>query len=72
MLKPLTSEEVVRVSLATKGECHVHRRWPQDVVRAFALAEVITTKEEQSRAAETRLFRRVRNQLMRHRVAQIA
>lgn len=60
MLKPLTSEEVVRVSLVTRGECYAHRRWPVEVVKAFASAEVITTREPQNRAAtRTRLIRRV-------------
>ena len=61
MLKPLTPEEVVQVSLATRGECYAHRRWPEEVVRAFAVAEVVTAKEAQEgRAAHRpRLFRRV-------------
>ena len=61
MLKPLTSDEVTRVSLATRRECHSHRRWPEDVVRAFASAEVITNREAQEGRPTSRpcLFRRM-------------
>ena len=61
MLKTLTPEEVVQVSLATKGECYAHRRWPEEVVRAFAVAEVVTAKEAQEGrpAPRPRLYRRV-------------
>jgi len=57
MLKrQLTPEEVIAVSLATKGESYDHRRWPEDVVRAFASAQVITEKVSQRQAAgHTRL-----------------
>ena len=47
MLKPLTPEEVVQVSLATRGECYAHRRWPEEVVRAFAAAQVIIIHRRQ-------------------------
>ena len=61
MSKPLTSEEVIQVSLATRGECYAHRRWPEEVVRAFAAAEVVTARETQEGrpAPRPRLFRRV-------------
>ena len=61
MLKPLTTEEMVQVSLATRGECYAHRRWPEEVVRAFAAAEVITAREAQEGRAphSPRLFRRM-------------
>jgi hypothetical protein len=61
MLKPLTPEEVVQVSLATRGEGYAHRRWPEEVVKAFASAEVITAQQTQQGGAarRPRLFRRV-------------
>ena len=60
MKKPLTPEETTDVSLATKGESYHHRRWPEEVVRAFAAAQVITAREPQGRAdTRPRLFRRV-------------
>ena len=61
MQKPLTPDEVTRVSLATRRECHSHRHWPEEVVRAFAAARVITNKEAQEGRADhrPRLFRRV-------------
>ena len=49
MLKPLTTEEMVQVSLATRGECYAHRRWPEEVVRAFATAPVITSRQPHAR-----------------------
>jgi hypothetical protein len=61
MLKPLTPDEVVQVSLATRREGYAHRRWPEEVVRAFAAAEVVTAGEAQEGRADrrARLFRRV-------------
>ena len=59
MLKPLTHEDLVRVTLATRGECYAHRRWPGEVVKAFASARVIAAGEPPSRDAPARLFRRV-------------
>jgi hypothetical protein len=44
MKKQLTPAEVADVALATKSESYDHCRWPEEVVRAFASAEVITTK----------------------------
>ena len=51
MRTPLTPEEVADVLLATKGERYGHRRWPEEVVRAFASAQVITAKVPQPQAA---------------------
>lgn len=61
MSKPLTPEEVVQVSLATRRECYAHRHWPEEVVKAFAAAQVITNREPQEGRADhhPRLFRRV-------------
>ena len=61
MPKPLTSDEVTRVSLVTRRECYAHRHWPEEVVRAFAAARVITNREAQEGRADhrPRLFRRV-------------
>lgn len=39
-LKPLTPEEALLVELATRGESYAHRRWPAEVITAFAAAEV--------------------------------
>ena len=41
--RQLTPEEVAAVALATKGESYAHRHWPEEVVRAFASAPVVTT-----------------------------
>ena len=61
MSKPLTPDEVTRVSLATRRECNSHRYWPEEVVRAFASAQVITNREAHGGGAahRPRLFRRV-------------
>ncbi len=45
----LTPEEITAVSLATKGESYDHRRWPEEVVRAFASAPVITARQPHAR-----------------------
>lgn len=47
--KQLTPEELSAVSLATKGESYDHRRWPEEAVRAFASAPVITARPPQAR-----------------------
>ena len=47
--KQLTSEEMTALSLATKGESYDHRRWPAEVVRAFASATVVTARRPQTR-----------------------
>ena len=50
MLKmQLTPEEMTALSLATKGESYDHRRWPVEVVRAFASAPVITARQPRTR-----------------------
>ena len=50
MLKrQLTPEEVNAVALATKGESYDHRRWPEEVVRAFATAPVVTARQPHAR-----------------------
>lgn len=40
--RPLTTEEVIDVSLATVRESVRHRRWPTDVVVRFLAAEIIS------------------------------
>ena len=52
MTKPLKPEEFADVLLVTKGESYNHRRWPEEVVRAFASAQVITAKVPHCRAAD--------------------
>jgi len=47
--KQLTHEEMDALSLATKGESYDHRRWPVEVVRAFASAPVITARQPRTR-----------------------
>ena len=47
--KQLTPEEMTALSLATKGESYDHRRWPVEVVRAFASAPVITARQPRPR-----------------------
>ena len=47
----LTPEDVTAVDLVTKGESYAHRRWPEEVVRAFASAEVVTAKGPQRQEA---------------------
>jgi hypothetical protein len=39
--RPLTSEEMTAVSLATARESRTHRRWPKEVVEKFLAAEII-------------------------------
>ena len=41
-LPSLTTEEFVKVSLATVRESSRHRYWPADVVERFLTAEVVT------------------------------
>ena len=41
MLRQLTAEEYLRVLLATRSESYTHRRWPLDVVRAVAAADLV-------------------------------
>ena len=48
----LTPEEVTAVNLATRGESYAHRRWPEDVVRAFASAPVVTADGPRRLAAD--------------------
>ena len=72
MPKPLTGEDAVKVSIATKGERYAHRRWPDDVVIRFAAAEVVTAAEvrdpSRPRGAGGRLSRiRSRLRLLRLR-----
>ena len=43
--RTLTAEEYQSVQLATRGESYAHRRWPQEVVRAVAAADVVITGE---------------------------
>jgi len=50
--KKLTPEEMVAVSLATKGESYGHRRWPEEAVRAFASAPVVTLRGPQRQRAD--------------------
>ncbi len=40
MLNPITSQEMLNVQLATKGERFSHRHWPEDVIKAFAIVDV--------------------------------
>lgn len=40
--RPLTTEEVIDVSLATVRESVMHRRWPTDVLVRFLAAEIIS------------------------------
>lgn len=47
--KQLTPEEINAVSLATRGEHYDHRRWPEEVVRAFASAPVVTASQPHAR-----------------------
>ena len=47
--KQLTPEEMNTLSLATKGESYDHRRWPVEVVRAFASAPIITARQPRTR-----------------------
>ena len=53
MTKPLKTEEMADVLLVTKGERYNHRRWPEEVIRTFASAHVITAKVPHCRAAES-------------------
>lgn len=46
MRQPLTSEEAAVVALATVREGCAHRRWPPEVVLAFARVEVIAGRAE--------------------------
>lgn len=46
MRQPLTSEEAAVVALATVREGCAHRRWPPQVVLAFARAEVFRVRAE--------------------------
>lgn len=39
-LRPITSEEMTEVSLATVRESSTHRRWPKEIVEKFMAAEV--------------------------------
>jgi hypothetical protein len=48
--KQLTSEEMNALTLATKGESYDHRRWPVEVVMAFASAPVITARQPRARS----------------------
>ena len=52
MKELLMPEEVSGVLPVTKGERYDHRRWPEEVIRAFASAQVITEKVSQRQAAD--------------------
>ena len=55
MLKnQLTPEEMTALSLVTKGESYDHRRWPAEVVMAFASAPVVTARQPRTRSAGLR------------------
>lgn len=50
MKRPVTTEEATRVQLRTAREGSAHRRWPPDIVKTFAAAEVIRERAEPARA----------------------
>ncbi len=47
MLYSITTEEMLNVQLATKGERFSHRCWPQDVIKAVVITEVSASTELQ-------------------------
>ncbi len=59
MLRPLTSEEMLDVNLASKGENTSHRRWPKEIVEAFLAAEVVTINHSELHAGTRRAARPV-------------
>ena len=66
MPKPLTDEDVLKVSIATKRESYTHRRWPHDVVRAFASGGVIAASRGRHDSAShpvTRRLARIRSRI---------
>lgn len=54
MRKQLTPEEVSAVNLVTKGERFSHRRWPPEVVAAFAVADAGGAGGAEARRAHSR------------------
>ena len=60
MLKQPAGDDAVRITPATKGESYAHRRWPHDVVRAFAAAELATAERAGHDPWAHRVGRRVR------------
>ena len=40
-MRPLTSEELTQVELATKGESRARRQYPSEVVAAWLAAEIV-------------------------------
>ncbi len=67
----MTAEEYLRVELATKRESYSHRRWPEEVVRAIAGAEVISGPGEPRCAAHAVPSRRLRAIRFRLRLARL-
>lgn len=49
---PLTTEDVLNVNLASKGENRRHCHWPREVIEKFLAAEVITAGKEFGNSAQ--------------------
>lgn len=60
MPNPMTLEEVSNVALATKGERFSHRRWPQEVIKTFAVAEVSNSRAQRTDVSRRMSFDRLR------------
>lgn len=56
--RPLTSDELTAVSLATVRESRTHRRWPREVVEKFLAAELTLSPSPCSPSGRLRELRR--------------
>lgn len=71
MFKPLTDEDVVKVSVAKMRESYAHRRWPREAVTAFASAEITTAPRGRRASRSRRLARRLIRIRSRLRLARL-
>ena len=72
MPEPLTEEDVVKVSIVTKGESYAHRRWPTDAIIRFAAAEVVTAAGAPGKAGSRGAARRLSRIRSRLRLLRIS
>ena len=51
---PLTTQEIIQVDLASKGETTVRREWPREALEKFLATDVITARGNRKRKAKGR------------------
>ena len=67
----LTEEEYLQVSLVTRHESYSHCRWPPDVLRAIAEAQIFTTVKVLNGAASPSMTRHIKSIRSRLRLKRL-